>query len=177
MDIFFQPAAKHCLLIICLSITLTSCVKTLSTVYLIPKSYLERLFIIIHEEKKGVIPLIENNKKIFLFSNDGIIISTTNFDGEENLLNNEYYLIDDKGNREKIENVYEDSPEKVTKFPALTVHSVSLMNNDNELVNGYFKTIPLTYLVLYKKEADIAEISYEEYLEKALKKLRVVRAK
>ena len=59
----------------------------------------------------------------------------------------------------------------------MTVHSVSLMNNDNELVNGYFKTIPLTYLVLYKKEADIAEISYEGYLEKALKKLRVVRAK
>ncbi len=101
--------------------------------FLIPSNY-EGTLRIIFDEDCGIKPKVENGRQILKFPKNGVLILNTSADSETG---NEYYLIDDKGNKTKVNQIL-NVKERVIKLPAIVVRGVgvssSVVNSTNSKV-------------------------------------------
>lgn len=82
--------------------------------FLIPLHY-EGTLRIVYEEKCGLKPEKENGRQILRFPKNGLLILSNDFDGG---VNNNYFLVDDRGNRKEVNEVLEFK-NRVYKMPAI----------------------------------------------------------
>ena len=107
----------------------------LERTFLIPSDYQGTLRIV-YSEKCGVQPKEEDGREVFEFQKNGLVILTTDNDYR---IKNDFYLIDDKGNRTKVNQIsaFED---RVNKMPAILaggeVVSSSVVNSSNSKSTG-----------------------------------------
>jgi hypothetical protein len=115
--------------------------------FLIPEDYQGTLRII-YEEKCGIKLSKEDGRQIFKFPNNGILILNEDFDGG---VNHDYYLVDKKGNRRKIEQILDYKNRSLPsiqvggagtlgasdKDESITFSDFYLYNKDTTLVDDY----------------------------------------
>nr|WP_288836392.1 hypothetical protein [uncultured Flavobacterium sp.] len=94
--------------------------------YLIPVS-VDRYFRVVYNEKCGIEPKYERGRRIFEIPKSGILIVKSKF--ESGWLNHEYYLVDDKGNRLRVDGSNFDY-KKPEKIPSVSFRGTGLMSLD-----------------------------------------------
>lgn len=78
----------------------TSCSQTVKETFLIPSGFEGRINVVFNQPNSNSIS-IENGRRIYEIPRDGILITSSKL--ETGILDQEYYYIDNKGNREKID--------------------------------------------------------------------------
>lgn len=78
---------------------LTSCSQTVKETFLIPSGFEGRINVVFNQPNSNPIS-VENGRRIYKIPRDGILITSSKL--EMGILDQEYYYIDDKGNKEKI---------------------------------------------------------------------------
>lgn len=123
----------------------------LARTFLIPSDYQGTLRII-YAEKCGIKPKEENGREVFEFQKNGLIILTADNDYR---IENDFYLIDDKGKRRKVNqiSVFED---RINKMPAILaggeVVSSSVVNSTNSKITQVSGGADCMDFYLYNKD-------------------------
>jgi hypothetical protein len=107
--------------------------EKLPKTFLIPSSY-EGTLRIVFEEPCGIKPPVENGREILKFQKNGILIISTHLVNGEN---DEYYLVDSHGNREKVKQIA-NLKDRVGNMPVVIVGGIgvssSFENYENEVL-------------------------------------------
>lgn len=107
--------------------------EKLPKTFLIPSNY-EGTLRIVFEEPCGIKPPVENGREIFEFQKHGILIISTHL---VNGANDEYYLVDSHGNKEKVKQIT-NIKDRVDKMPVVIVGGIgvssSFENYENEVL-------------------------------------------
>lgn len=106
--------------------------KPTSNTFLIPANY-EGTLRIVFSEKCGITPKVENGRRILEFPNNGLLVLSEDADmigGKDD----EFFLIDDNGNKTKIANLAKFS-DKVANVPAV-VYEGAGVSSSNLRTNG-----------------------------------------
>ena len=113
--------------------------------FLIPSDF-EGTLRIIYEEKCGSKLKKENGRQIFKFPENGILILNEDFDGG---INHEYYLVDQAGNRRKIEQILNYSDRKL---PSVQVGGAGTIGSSDDK-----ESITFSDFYVYNKDTAAAD--------------------
>ena len=127
-----------------LSLTLQSCNSrpVQFHTYLIPSNYKGTLRIIYNEEC-GIKPRIEDGREILAFPKNGVLILNT--DVFYSITGNKYYLIDGKGNKTKVAEIF---------------NSADRLSNGLSVLAGTLTVAGYTY---HNSEVEIKGIEYKDF--------------
>lgn len=78
----------------------TSCSQTVKETFLIPSGFEGRINVVFNQPNSNPIS-VENDRRIYEIPTDGILITSSKL--ETGILDQEYYYVDNKGNKEKID--------------------------------------------------------------------------
>lgn len=142
---FFKSSLTFIIIahVIFLPIMLQSCHADSSRfhTFLIPSNY-EGTLRIIYDEQCGIKPKVEDGREILQFPKNGILILNTNSYADTG---NEYFLIDDKGNKTKVTEI---------------VNAKGGSNNGPAVLAGTLTVSGYTY---HNSEVQIKGITYKDF--------------
>jgi hypothetical protein len=117
---------------------------------------------VVLEEKCGQKPGEENGRQIFQFEKNGFIILNQDFMNVGKT--DEFYLVDEKGNRTKVARIF-DEKERIDSLPAIlitgndngvTSGNVTYNNSERKVISG---NVAFTDFRLYNKSTTVIEKS------------------
>jgi hypothetical protein len=142
--------------------------------YLIPKDF-EGTFRVIYGEKCGINPSFENGRRILNIPDNGILIIQPKF--EAGTIDHEYYLVDKKGNRKKINMIW-DYKQWTTESPGVLLGGSGSMGGpmpDGGSSSESPSAIHFTDFTVFNKDTrtrgDIEEYKFEQVFDSLTKVL------
>lgn len=119
---------KNIILITLILSFFTSCSQTVKETFLIPSGFEGRINVVFNQPNANPISL-ENDRRIYNIPADGILITSSKL--ETGILDQEYYYVDNNGNKTKID-ITELNKELGTKPTVAKYGVVGVYGNSNE---------------------------------------------
>ena len=147
---------KKIILITTILTFFTSCSQTVKETFLIPSGFEGRINVVFNQPNANPIT-VENDRRIYKIPADGILITSSKL--ETGILNQEYYYVDNNGNKEKID-VTEFNKElgvkpSVAKYGTVGVYGNSNEQNPLEFLESIIASkITIDSIYEYKNEMD-----------------------
>lgn len=130
--------------------------------FLIP-AQLEGTLRVVLAEKCGITPKEENGRQVFEFQKDGFLILHMDFLTLSK--NDEYYLVDDKGNKTKVAQL-SNVKNRVDTIPGIVVGDVAVTDMSGTTTNGNTVTTSITFQEFYLYNKETTEIKENRFSKK-----------